>query len=56
MLLHKNGDAETAEEHYRQAVQFDPNHADALVALSRIARSQGNRDEANTFIRESSPG
>jgi tetratricopeptide (TPR) repeat protein len=39
-----------AEQHYRRAVEYDPENAEALFNLSRILMSQGRHVEQRTFL------
>ena len=43
---HQSGRLRVAEEIYRQILQSEPNHADAIHLLGVLAHQQGNLDEA----------
>jgi tetratricopeptide (TPR) repeat protein len=51
LALHQRGDIVQAEAHYRQALQSDPNHADALHLLGVIAHHAGNVKDAIPLLR-----
>lgn len=44
------GDAERAEELYREAVAFDPYHFEARLALYRLLQSQGRANDASALM------
>lgn len=45
------GDPEAAEREHRRAIYLDPNHAEALLALSLLARRRGEPGEADRLAR-----
>ena len=51
MKLHQAGRIADAERLYRQILQVDPNHADALHLLGLIASHVGNHAAAERSIR-----
>jgi predicted O-linked N-acetylglucosamine transferase (SPINDLY family) len=49
---HQAGDLQQAEQLYRQILQVDPNHADAIRLLGLIALQLGQTDSAVDYIRQ----
>jgi len=52
MRYHQAGDLQQAEQLYRQILQLDPLHADALHLLGLIAHQVGRNDLAIDYIRQ----
>ena len=50
LTLHQAGDLDQAEALYRQILDADPNHADALYLLGMVAFARGSMAEAERLI------
>lgn len=51
-LAFKDGDAETAERHYRHRLELEPGDPYARLGLARLARQAGREEEARRAIAE----
>jgi tetratricopeptide (TPR) repeat protein len=50
LTYYQQGDADSAEQCWRQAVQWDPKNADALLGLGRLALNRNEAGEAVTWL------
>ncbi len=53
IALHRQGDLDAAEQHYRAILDIDPQEADALHLLGAVNAQRGNMDEAVALYHQS---
>ncbi len=51
-LAYQTGDMRSASEQYQTALQYEPNHRDALLGMAVISQQQGNERQAKIYYQK----